>query len=92
MTNKIAFEAQPYPKRPETSAANFGGILMVMSGDFRQILPVIAGGTRINEVNACIKSSRLCDFVETHSLTRNMRAHLHGDHQAAEFSQLPSRH
>ena len=76
MNNKIAFEVLDSTlKDLRRSAANFGRILMVMSGDFRQILPFIAGGTRGNKVNACIKSSRLWDFVETHSLTWNMRAH-----------------
>ena len=51
-----------------------GGLLFVLSGDFRQILPVIPRGTRANEVHSCLKSSVLWCSVETHYLTTNMRA------------------
>ena len=55
MTNKLAFEAgkdQP-----------MGGMCMLLCGDFRQILPVIQGGTRGNIVDSCLKKSFLWDHV-----------------------------
>eukprot|EP00106_Octopus_bimaculoides_P009294 XP_014776736.1 PREDICTED: uncharacterized protein LOC106873752 [Octopus bimaculoides] len=36
-----------------------GGITLLLSGDFRQTLPVIPKGTRADEVSACLKSSFL---------------------------------
>lgn len=51
----------------------FGGITFVMSGDFRQILPVVCRGGRADAVNACIKSSPLWRFVKILKLTTNMR-------------------
>ena len=89
MANKLAFEALDRTLQDlRQSSRPFGGILVVLSGDFRQTLPVIRGGTRANEIDACIKSSHLWQHVETHSLTTNMRAYLYGDANAAEFASL----
>ncbi|XP_062523184.1 ATP-dependent DNA helicase pif1-like [Corticium candelabrum] len=89
MANKLAFEALDCTLQDlRQSSRPFGGILVVLSGDFRQTLPVIRGGTRANEIDACIKSSHLWQHVETHSLTTNMRAYLYGDANAAEFASL----
>ena len=41
------------------NSAVMGGVTLVVSGDFRQILPVVKNGTRANEVDACFKSSKL---------------------------------
>ncbi len=44
MTNKLAFEAMDRTLRDLTDRNEpFGGIVFVMSGDFRQVLPVIPG-------------------------------------------------
>jgi hypothetical protein len=51
----------------------FGGIVFVMGGDFRQILPVVVRGTRGQIVDACIKSSKMWDDVDVLKLTINMR-------------------
>ena len=42
-----------------SSEAVMGGLLTLMCGDFRQILPVIPQGTRANIVNASLKKSHL---------------------------------
>ncbi|XP_014773163.1 uncharacterized protein LOC106871293 [Octopus bimaculoides] len=39
--------------------APMGGVTLLLSGDFRQILPVVPKGTRADEVQACLKSSTL---------------------------------
>ena len=64
-----------------------GGKTFVVSGDFRQILPVIKKGTRANEVDACFKSSYLWQHVKILTLQTNMRVHLSGDQNASEFSE-----
>ena len=51
---------------------------MLLCGDFRQILPVIQGGTRGNIVDACLKRSHLWDSVVVKQLHTNMRVHLCG--------------
>ncbi|CDF77379.1 unnamed protein product [Chondrus crispus] len=52
---------------------SFGGKFLVLAGDFRQILPVVPGGSRGQIVSACVKASLLyreCRFLR---LTENMR-------------------
>ena len=66
----------------------FGGVLVVLTGDFRQILPVVPGGTKADELGASIKSSFLWEHVKTLKLTTNMRVHLTGDPEAAEFAEI----
>ena len=66
----------------------FGGVLVLLTGDFRQILPVVPGGTKADELDASIKSSFLWEHVKTLRLTKNMRVHLTGDPEAAEFAEI----
>ena len=49
------------------------GITTIFSGDWRQILPVVAHGTRPQIISRCLKSSPLWEHVETMQLTINMR-------------------
>ena len=53
----------------------FGGKILVFGGDFRQILPVIKHGSRVDIVNASIKKSYLWNHIKlnTLKLTKNMR-------------------
>jgi hypothetical protein len=75
MTNKLAFEAVDRTLRDLIDRNEpFGGIVFVMSGDFRQVLPVIPWGSHVNIVSASIKNSYLWESVEVFRLTENMRA------------------
>ena len=65
----------------------FGGCLVLMTGDFRQTLPVVPGGTKADELDASIKASKLWEKVNVLKLTKNMRVHLTGDPDAKEFSE-----
>ena len=51
----------------------FGGKTMVLSGDFRQVLPVVKRAGRAQIVQACINRSYLWKYVEVHSLKINER-------------------
>lgn len=64
----------------------FGGALILLSGDFRQTLPVIPRSTPCDEINACLKSSFLWGNVQKLSLNINMRMRLPNDPSAREFS------
>ena len=64
----------------------FGGVLFMLTGDFRQILPVVPGGTKANELDASVKSSVLWEKVNTLNLTQNMRVRLSGDPEAEDFA------
>ena len=87
MTNKLVFEALDRTLRDLTGKDQpMGGMCMLLCGDFRQILPVIQGGTRGNIVDSCLKKSFLWEHVVVKHLHTNMRVHLHGDEAAGEFA------
>ena len=88
MTSKLAFEALDCTLRDLTGKdLPMGGMCMLKCGDFRQILPVIQGGTRGNIVDPCFKMSFLWDHVIIKHLHTNMRVHctfMHGDEAAGD--------
>jgi hypothetical protein len=51
----------------------FGGLTVLLSGDYRQILPVVPRGSRVAIVNAALKASYLWPRVRQMKLCRNMR-------------------
>ncbi|XP_031111962.1 uncharacterized protein LOC116015935 [Ipomoea triloba] len=51
----------------------FGGKIVVLGGDFRQILPVIPKGTRQDIVGATINSSYLWRYCKVFRLTKHLR-------------------
>jgi ATP-dependent DNA helicase PIF1 len=65
----------------------FGGKVVVLSGDFRQTLPIVRHGSRAQIVKACLKRSKLWQHnIETHHLLVNMRLRLNGvDKQAEDY-------
>nr|KAJ0207352.1 hypothetical protein LSAT_V11C500293940 [Lactuca sativa] len=69
---------------PTNSNIPFGGKVIVFGGDFRQILPVVPGGSRQNIVNASLSSSYLWQQCKVHKLTKNMRLTVGSDPSAIE--------
>jgi ATP-dependent DNA helicase PIF1 len=65
----------------------FGGAVLLLSGDFRRILPVISRSTYADEIYACLKQLFLWRNVETFRLTINMRVQLQNDPSAKIFSE-----
>jgi hypothetical protein len=53
--------------------APFGGKVVVLAGDFRQVLPVVPKGSRGQIVDACVKRSLLWNSFTTMQLLINMR-------------------
>ncbi|GFU44110.1 ATP-dependent DNA helicase [Trichonephila clavipes] len=53
----------------------FGGATFLFAEDFRQILPVVTKGTRVDEINACLKRSVLWRYCKKLNLKENRRAH-----------------
>lgn len=51
----------------------FGGLTIVLGGDFRQILPVVRSGTRNDIVNATINQLLLWQHCKIFKLKTNMR-------------------
>ena len=56
----------------------FGGITVVLGGDFRQILPVIPKGVREQIVNASLRHSVLWKYIHILTLDLNMRLNHEG--------------
>jgi len=80
MANRKCFEALDKSLREilifnndKSEKKPFGGMTVVLGGDFRQILPVIPKGRREHIVNASIKRSYLWNHFEIYELTENMR-------------------
>ncbi|UYV61909.1 hypothetical protein LAZ67_1007037 [Cordylochernes scorpioides] len=61
----------------------FGGKVVVLGGDFRQVLPVVPQASRAEIVDACIKRSKLWPLFVILRLTQNRRAGI----DAQSFSQ-----
>ncbi|XP_047141334.1 ATP-dependent DNA helicase PIF1-like [Hydra vulgaris] len=51
----------------------FGGKVILMGGDFRQILPVVKRGRPAEVIESCLKCSEHWKYVQRFSLTVNMR-------------------
>ncbi|KAK1357764.1 hypothetical protein POM88_051020 [Heracleum sosnowskyi] len=80
MQHRYAFECLDRSLRDIMKAVDqkrfhmpFGGISIVFGGDFRQILPVIARGSRSEIVAANITRSRLWKITTVYKLLHNMR-------------------
>lgn len=87
MMNRRAVEAVDVTLQDiRDSQQVFGGVLTVLSGDWRQILPVVKKGGRAQVVRASLKKSPLWRDITVLELHTNMRAHLHGDQRAGEFA------
>ena len=64
----------------------FGGLTMIMGGDFRQTLPIVVRGTRAQVVSACMKRSPLWANVKVYRLEENMRLRRPaGEHDEAKL-------
>lgn len=63
--------------------APFDGKIMIMGGDFRQVLPVIEKESRGQMILACIIKSQLWATIKILHLRQNMRS-IH-DHEFAQF-------
>ena len=89
MSHKRAFEALDRTLQDiRGNNTIFGGVTLVIAGDFRQTLPVIPRSTPADELNACLKASYLWQHVEKLTLSTNMRVHLHNDSGAGRFADL----
>ncbi|GMF38700.1 unnamed protein product [Phytophthora fragariaefolia] len=89
MTHRHAFEAVDRSLRDvlNNDEDPFGGKTVVLSGDFRQILPVVVRGTPAETIDACLKSSHLWSHFRQVHITENMRVRAaHSAETAAELA------
>ncbi|XP_046141612.1 uncharacterized protein LOC114882103 [Osmia bicornis bicornis] len=87
MSHKRAIEAVNHTMKDIKGNQSIrGGMVVLLAGDLRQILPVITWGTPADEINACLKASTLWVHVQKFSLTTNMRVQLHNDTQSGQYA------
>jgi hypothetical protein len=94
MTHRNFFEALYRSLRdilrfndPQSGEKSFGGKTVVLGGDFRQKLPVVAKGRREEIVEASINRSLLWKNCTIFTLTKNMRLQQNqGDSVTKEFA------
>ncbi|XP_029656160.1 uncharacterized protein LOC115231505 [Octopus sinensis] len=86
MAHKAAFKALDWSFRDIRDCQEpMGGVMFLLSGDFRQTLPVIPKGKRADKVAACLKASQLWHYIRKLTLSTNMKAQLQGDETSAGF-------
>ena len=74
MIYRYIFEAVDRTFRDITSIDKpFGGKILILGGDFRQVLPVVVRDTCEQVVDACLKSSDLWKHFQSLKLSINMR-------------------
>ena len=61
---------------------------VIMTGDFRQTLPVVPKGSKCDELYASIKASKLWKHVKSYHLSTNVRAALTDDEDAPTFAKV----
>jgi ATP-dependent DNA helicase PIF1 len=93
MMNRFCFEAFDRTMRDvmrvndeENNNRPFGGKVVVLGGDFRQILPVVRKGSRGAIIRATVSSSKLWRTVKVLRLTKNMR--LNGDSTSQSYDEI----
>jgi ATP-dependent DNA helicase PIF1 len=62
----------------------FGARVILLGGDFRQVLPVVPRASRAGIVESCIKRSHLWAIIQQFQLTANMRAR-DNEHQFIQY-------
>ena len=83
MAHKGALEALDRTMRDlRNTDQPIGGVPLLLSGDFRQTLPVMPKGTPADELRACLKSSYLWKYVKIFHLHTNLRVSLLGANSA----------
>jgi hypothetical protein len=96
MTSRYCFEALDRTLRDVLSCNDvaksslpFGGKTVILGGDFRQILPVVEGGSRNEIIDASLIASPLWRHVTVLALKENMRLNRAGL-SCADREELPT--
>uniref|UniRef100_UPI00358F85D7 ATP-dependent DNA helicase pif1-like n=1 Tax=Myxine glutinosa TaxID=7769 RepID=UPI00358F85D7 len=89
MSHRLAFEALVRTLQDlRGNTKIMGGVTLLLSGDFRQTLPVIPKGTAADELRACLKESYIWRRVEKLHLSTNVRVALNRDVSAGQFPKV----
>ena len=87
MGDKLNYEALDRSLRDvRKNEKIFGGMTILFSGDWRQILPIVPRGSRSQIINCCLKNSYIWNSTEVFTLNQNMRVNLDKSSEAKEFA------
>ncbi|XP_069962572.1 uncharacterized protein [Bactrocera oleae] len=86
MAHKRALEALDRIQDLRNDSRCFGGSMILLSGDFRQTLPLNPRSTAADEIIACLKASNLWRYAKKLQLSVNMRVALLNDLSVDDFS------
>ncbi|PIC25998.1 hypothetical protein B9Z55_018713 [Caenorhabditis nigoni] len=62
----------------------FGGKIVILGGDFRQVLPVVRRGSKPNQIDICLKNCEIWNHFQVCHLKSNMRV-MSGDKDWIDF-------
>ena len=86
MVNRCALESLDRTIRDIMEVNSpFGGKVLILGGDFRQVLPVVPKGTKAEMIDACIVKSPLWKDITVLHLKQNMRSS--NDEEFTEYIQ-----
>ncbi|GAU34278.1 hypothetical protein TSUD_321240 [Trifolium subterraneum] len=90
MMHMYCFEAVDRTLCDITGVKNrpFGGKVVVLGGDFRQILPVVRRGSRQHIVSTAVNSSKIWESCKVLRLAKNMRLARSNDNSNTDSIQL----
>ena len=84
MIHKHALEAVDRTVRDIVNKdKSMGGHTLILSGDFRLILPVVKRGTKTDHINSCLKTSVILKNIRLMKLTKHMRIFLSNNQNTA---------
>ena len=61
------------------------GQRLILSRDFKQILPVVKRGTKTDHINSCLKTSVMWKNIRLIKVTKNMRVFLSNNQDTTTF-------
>ena len=64
MSHKAALEVLDRTMQDRRHGRGMGGVNLVLTGYFRQMLPVIPHGTKADELQACLKASHIWNNIQ----------------------------
>ena len=90
MLHRSCFEAVDKTLRDITRKDDipFGGIPVLLSGDFRQMMPVVRRGTKYDTMDASIRNSDLWEHMRVLRLTENMRISLRAKENPSQLNEF----
>ena len=70
---QLKLSIKDYKIRKRGNNSLFGGVSVVLGGDWRQTFPIVPHGSQVRQVKMSMKNSYLWTSFKQYKLTKNMR-------------------